>query len=801
MNAAERPRAGWGALRRRDRLLLALVLPIWVVCLGLHFFTAVSGRMVMTAVSFEPAPATDAYPRIEGVVPGAEEVVREAGLAVGDEIVRVGDVDVGGAGRFRVAALVQAGRGPEMTTPVTYRREGSVVSASVPALRVPVPWWWPSCFALSFAVVAVVLLLRAPTVRVARATGYAFLAFSFSWLVFLGTSETEALANAAVYAVAMFFAGPLLLRAVLLLPEEAATYPRWAYQLPWAFAVMAPVATSAFGGGPFPAWVGLRLHPVLMAAAYAAMLAILARNYRVAGPVGRRQVKWVLFGFYVGLAPALLVTALIAVQPVSFVGYTTSLLAMPFIPVAFLVAILRYNLFDIDRLISAAASYTALSVLLLTSLLVVTSRAAEAAAAVTRIDATVARWGLSFGLVALAIPLYRRLAPRVDRLFFPERYAIEQGAHRLLVELPLCNTPAELLEHTGAHLAAMSSDNCAVYSRLDVAFGAVYVRGQGIPPAIEADGPLERALLAAGKAVEIRAWMAGMRAQDLAAAERAVIGALGDGVLLPVRGSGRLAALAFLGAKRSGDVYTANELTLLTAVGAQLSNELLRFESRELLEQARTMQQRLRRYVPGAITRQIEAGHELDEGERDVTILFVDVRGYTRISEGLQPTEIFSTVNRYTETVSNSVQAHGGTIVEFNGDGMMTVFGAPLDIQNKEAAAIATALDIVAAVRGIGVGGVDAATPQDAITVGVGIATGPAYIGNVHSVDRLIWTAIGNTTNLAARLQSLSRDLDASIVIDAPTHARGADGTAFVARGPTAIRGRSEPIEIFTLSL
>jgi adenylate cyclase len=213
------------------------------------------------------------------------------------------------------------------------------------------------------------------------------------------------------------------------------------------------------------------------------------------------------------------------------------------------------------------------------------------------------------------------------------------------------------------------------------------------------------------------------------------------------------------------------------------------------------MQQRLRRYVPGAITRQIEAGHELHEGEREVTILFVDVRGYTKISEGLQPTEIFSTVNRYTEAVSNSVQEHGGTIVEFNGDGMMTVFGAPLEIENKEAAAIATALDIVAAVRRIGIGGAEAATPQDAISVGIGIATGPVYVGNVHSVDRLIWTAIGNATNLAARLQSLSRELDASIVVDAATHARGTNGTGFVARGPTAIRGRSDPIEIFTLSL
>ncbi len=213
------------------------------------------------------------------------------------------------------------------------------------------------------------------------------------------------------------------------------------------------------------------------------------------------------------------------------------------------------------------------------------------------------------------------------------------------------------------------------------------------------------------------------------------------------------------------------------------------------------MQQRLRRYVPGAISQQLEAGDELVEGEREVTVLFVDVRGYTAIAQGLQPSEIFSTVNRYTEAVSQIVQRHGGTIVEFNGDGMMTVFGAPFAMEQMETAAVAAAREIVCAVRGIGAGGVDAESADAAIQVGIGIATGPAYVGNVRSVDRFIWTAIGNTTNLAARLLSLNRDLDTAIVLDGTTRSRCAHaGFAFEERGPTTIRGRSDPVEVSTLS-
>jgi len=131
---------------------------------------------------------------------------------------------------------------------------------------------------------------------------------------------------------------------------------------------------------------------------------------------------------------------------------------------------------------------------------------------------------------------------------------------------------------------------------------------------------------------------------------------------------------------------------------------------------------------------------------------------------------------------------------------MMTVFGAPIALAHKEAAAVRTARQIVEANRATTAGDPGAPTAA-AIQVGVGIATGEAYVGNVKSVDRYIWTALGNTTNLAARLQALSRDLQAAIVIDDVTAQRAAGETAgFVARGPTVIRGRSEPVSVHTLS-
>jgi adenylate cyclase len=209
------------------------------------------------------------------------------------------------------------------------------------------------------------------------------------------------------------------------------------------------------------------------------------------------------------------------------------------------------------------------------------------------------------------------------------------------------------------------------------------------------------------------------------------------------------------------------------------------------------MQESLRRYVPGAIAEQLSSGGDLSSGEREVSVLFVDIRGYTGFAESRKAEEIFSTVNRYTETVSGVVQRHSGSVVEFNGDGMMAVFGAPRELAHKERAAVEAGREIVEAVGTLPVEG-----EETKLSVGVGIATGGAFVGNIQAVDRMIWSAIGNTTNLAARLQGLTRELEASLVIDAATWERAQHAAAdFEERPNVPIRGRRETQDVYALPM
>jgi adenylate cyclase len=212
-----------------------------------------------------------------------------------------------------------------------------------------------------------------------------------------------------------------------------------------------------------------------------------------------------------------------------------------------------------------------------------------------------------------------------------------------------------------------------------------------------------------------------------------------------------------------------------------------------MIRHGRELRQKLARYVPGPIADRLERGQDIQARERDVTILFADIRSYTPYAESRDAEEIFSMVSRYTETVSAIVLRHGGHVVEFHGDGLMAVFGAPDALARKEEAAVAAALEIVDAVPLLSEEGTR-------LEVGVGAATGPAFVGNIESTDRLIWGAIGNTTNLAARMQGLTRDLDASIAIENVTYERaGARGAGFQRHPDVLIRGRSEPFLVWSL--
>jgi adenylate cyclase len=190
------------------------------------------------------------------------------------------------------------------------------------------------------------------------------------------------------------------------------------------------------------------------------------------------------------------------------------------------------------------------------------------------------------------------------------------------------------------------------------------------------------------------------------------------------------------------------------------------------------------------LTKAIALGGE----ERDVTVLFADIRDFTSLSEQRSPQEILALLNSYLTCVTAVVEANGGVVDKYIGDGMMALFGAPLSHPDDASRAVRTALQMIAAVGAWN----RERDPlkQETIRIGIGIHTGRAVAGNMGSATRLNYTVIGDAVNLASRLEELSKTYGTAIVASMATR-ESAPGFDYREIDRVRVRGRDAEVTIF----
>ena len=177
-------------------------------------------------------------------------------------------------------------------------------------------------------------------------------------------------------------------------------------------------------------------------------------------------------------------------------------------------------------------------------------------------------------------------------------------------------------------------------------------------------------------------------------------------------------------------------------------------------------------------------------GERKYcSFLFTDVRGFTSLSERLEPEEVTEIMNKALTIQANAVKKYGGMVDKYIGDAMMAIFNAPVDIDMHEDRAILTAIEIKRQMLNANLG----------IEIGIGINTGYAVVGNMGSDTRFDYTAIGDAVNLAARLESSTKEVGEDIVIGYETIK---NTNIYVEKLKSIkVKGKSKDIEIYTIDL
>ena len=194
-------------------------------------------------------------------------------------------------------------------------------------------------------------------------------------------------------------------------------------------------------------------------------------------------------------------------------------------------------------------------------------------------------------------------------------------------------------------------------------------------------------------------------------------------------------------------------------------------------------------------------GAALGGEEREVTILFADLRGFTTLSEKLAPHDLLALLNRYLDRMSAEIEREGGVIDKFIGDAIMALFGVPVAQGDAADRALAAALAMERALAGLNAE--LAAEGRPPLELGIGINTARVVAGNIGSHRRLNYSVIGDGVNVAARLQSLTRtpEYRTSIITSAATLSavRGEKNFSPRALGVVQVKGRAEPVEIFAV--
>ena len=173
------------------------------------------------------------------------------------------------------------------------------------------------------------------------------------------------------------------------------------------------------------------------------------------------------------------------------------------------------------------------------------------------------------------------------------------------------------------------------------------------------------------------------------------------------------------------------------------------------------------------------------------TFLFTDVRGFTNLSEKLEPEQVTEIMNKVLTAQVTCIQAHGGMVDKFIGDACMAIFNAPLDLDNHEARAVACAQDMRTAIKQL-----QKELPEP-IAIGIGVNSGEAVIGNMGSDTRFDFSGIGDAINVAARLESATKEVGEDILIGHET-AKSVDFSLKLLK-PIRVKGKSKPLAIYTI--
>lgn len=204
------------------------------------------------------------------------------------------------------------------------------------------------------------------------------------------------------------------------------------------------------------------------------------------------------------------------------------------------------------------------------------------------------------------------------------------------------------------------------------------------------------------------------------------------------------------------------------------------------------------KYVSREVRDEILGGRVSLEGElKEVTVMFADLRDFTRLVEAIPPREVVKVINSYFEAMSAAISSHHGLVIQFIGDEIEAVFGAPVALDNHQQHAIDAALEMRTRLSRVNLELAKQGYPP--LRHGIGLHTGKVVAANIGSSQRLSYALVGETVNIASRIQDLNKDFDTDILISDSVRKGLARCVDVKSLAPISVKGVREPLKLFSI--
>jgi adenylate cyclase len=232
-----------------------------------------------------------------------------------------------------------------------------------------------------------------------------------------------------------------------------------------------------------------------------------------------------------------------------------------------------------------------------------------------------------------------------------------------------------------------------------------------------------------------------------------------------------------------------NAVLLKARITSSLEKKRLRDQQKALVE----------RFATSAVAQDLQqSGFALGGKRVPATVMFCDIRGFTTIVESQGPEETIELLNTWYTLMFEAITSQSGVVNQMIGDGLMAIFGAPLPVAEPPLAAVRAALEMAEMIELLNAE--RAAEGKAALAIGVGIATGDVFAGYTGTQERATYTCVGDTVNLAARLEAHTKLAGGGILIDGATQAALSGRVASEALGAVQFKGKAQAVEVFAVT-